>query len=114
MPVKYVKKVRKVRNPKHFQKYGIDPANLGIAQMNYTDRLIDLLKPCNKRADLRDIVEETVLIFIEATRGKDRNQIRTMYDSILTQISKVDKVKDSNKDYAFYLDADLSDALKGE
>lgn len=114
MPVKYVKKVRKVKNAKHFEKYGILPASLGISQMNYVDKLIDLLKPCNRRADLREIVEETVIMFVEQSRGKTKDQIRTMYESILTQISTEEKQKDSNKAYAFDLDADLLEVLQGE
>lgn len=100
MAKQYVKKVS-VTNTTYFKKLKIDPAKLTLAQRNYTDKLITLLKPASNRF-FKEGIWQLVNDFVNQTNSKDRLFIQNSFRSIQIQIESLLEGKgDSHKEYKF-------------
>lgn len=114
MAKQYIKKVSVV-NTTYFKKLKIDPAKLTLAQRNYTDKLITLIKPASNRF-LKEGIWQLVNDFVNQTNGKDRLFIQNSFRSIQLQINHhLEGKGDSHKEYKFdineYSNCELIDRL---
>lgn len=117
MAKQYIKKVEVV-NTTYFKKLGLNPADMGLSQRRYTDRLITLVKPCSNRS-LRSEVQKLILDFVAATNGKHKDEIKSIFRSVMIQIERNwGSIQDPTVEWKFsiddYAEGAIRDKLRGE
>lgn len=116
MAKKYIKKVEVV-NKTYFKKLGLNPADMGLSQRRYTDRLITLVKPCSNKL-LRAGVQQLILDFVSLTKDMDRHGVKNAYTSVIKQIEHSYDSQDPTVEWKFdiseYEYCEILNKLRGE
>lgn len=114
MPVKYIPKPIELVNTKAIAKLELDISELSRAQTKALDKFITLLKPCNRRSDLREDVSDLVFEFFDFIKSLKAKDINNTIRSIENQINRRQEYKQDPKHFKFEIPSELIEYLQSQ